>query len=241
MLIKSRGIVFRTVKYGESSVIADIFTEHKGVHTFIAGGVRAAKSRMPFGLFQPMTIVDLVAYFKDQEQSMQRIKEIKAAEVYQTIPFDIKKGAVAMFMAEICRKCIRETEENRDLFDFLLDQLLWLDRTEHPIANLHLFFLVHLSAQLGFQPVGVPSGTEMFFDMKEGIFESVPPMNGLYMEPECTQHLLWFLETTLEECHQMVFAPDARKALLKQLLKFYQLHIPAFGEVHTPEILEMVF
>lgn len=38
MQIKTRGIVFRSVKYGESSVIADIFTEEKGLHTFIAGG-----------------------------------------------------------------------------------------------------------------------------------------------------------------------------------------------------------
>jgi DNA repair protein RecO (recombination protein O) len=241
MLLKTRGIVFRTVKYGDSSVISDIFTEEKGLHTFIAGGVRSARARMPYNLFQPMTAVDLVCYFRDDADAMNRLKELRAAEVWSRIPFDIRHGAVALFMAEICRKTIQESEENRDLFDFLLDTLQWLDTSPHPIANLHLHFLLQLSNFLGFQPQEVPEDArELFFDLKEGNFSPVPPIHPHYLEPEQTLQMLDLLQLPLQQCHEVALNRAQRKALLQHLLQFYQYHVPGFTDINTPDILEMV-
>lgn len=241
MLLKTRGIVFRTVKYGETSVIADIFTEEKGLHTFIGGSVRTARARIPYSLFQPMTAVDLVAYFRDDEGALNRLKELRAAEVWSQIPFDIRRGAVALFMAEICRKSIHEAEENRELFGFLIDTLRWLDTTPHPIANLHLHFLLALSGHLGFQPqAGDEESGEMFFDLKEGTFQSVPPYHTVYTDPEQTARMLAILRCPLEHCHEVPMDRAQRKELLHTLLQFYQLQLPGFSQINTPEILEMV-
>lgn len=239
MLIHTRGIVFRSLKYGETSVIADIFTEEKGLRSFIAGSVRTAKSRMSYGLFQPMTVVDLVGYFRDDMDHLNRLKEMRAAEVFSAIPFDIRRGAVALFMAEICRKSIHVGDENPELFEFLLDNLRRLDTATQPIANLHLHFLLHLSAYLGFQPQNERNG-EVFFDLKEGVFGPVPPLHTLYLEPQQAMPLLDLLHVPLEHCHEIALTRPERKALLRGLLQFYQLHVPGFEEVNTPEILEMV-
>ncbi len=239
MLIHTRGIVFRSLKYGETSVIADIFTEEKGLRSFIAGSVRKAKSSMSYGLFQPMTVVDLIGYFRDDLDHLNRLKEMRAAEVYSAIPFDIRRGAVALFMAEICRKSIHAGDENPELFDFLLDNLRWLDTTKQPLANLHLYFLLHLPAYLGFQPQYEQDG-EVFFDLKEGVFSPVPPLHTLYLEPQQAMPLLDLLHTPLEQCHEIALTRPERKALLQGLLQFYQLHVPGFVEVNTPDILEMV-
>lgn len=233
--------MFRTVKYGETSVIADIFTEEKGLHTFIGGNVRTAKARMSFSLFQPMTVVDAVAYFRDDPNALNRLKELRADEVFQGIPFDIRRGAVALFMAEICRKSIQESEENRELFHFLLDNLRWLDTTPHPIANLHLHFLLSLSGYLGFQPqTELASGQESFFDLKEGVFLPVPPPHLFYLEPVQTQQILDLLEVPLDQCHTVKLARPERKALLQRLLQFYHLHVTGFTDINTPDVLEMV-
>ncbi|MBL7802426.1 MAG: DNA repair protein RecO [Saprospiraceae bacterium] len=240
MLLHTRGIVFRAVKYGETSVIADIFTEEQGLHSFIAGSVRTAKSRMPYSLFQPMTVVDLVAYMKGQEGSLNRLKECRAGEVFTGIPFDIRRGAVALFMAEICRKSIHEGEAQQDLFAFLLDQLLWLDTTPHPIANLHLHFLTHLSGFLGFQPGVEEEGEELFFDLKEGAFSVVPPPHPLYLEVEDSARLIDLLSAPLQTAHEIPISRPQRKLLLQRMLQFYQMHLPGFTGVNTPDILEMV-
>ncbi len=241
MLLKTRGIVFRTVKYGETSVIADIFTEDKGLHTFIAGSVRTAKARMPYNLFQPMMVVEMVSYFRDDAHALNRLKELRAGEVWSRIPFDIRRGAVALFMAEICRKSIQEAEENRELFDFLLENLRFLDTTELPISHLHLHFLLGLSGYLGFQPLDEPeSDKEIFFDLKEGTYNSVPPVHPDYLEPDQTRQMLALIHLPPEKCHEVSLSRAERKALLQRLLQFYQYHVPGFSDVNTPEILEMV-
>lgn len=239
MLLKTRGIVFRTVKYGETSVIADIFTEEQGLQSFIAGGVRAAKSRMAFGLFQPMMVVDLVSYFRENG-GLNRMKECRAAEVFSAIPFDVRRGAVALFLAEICRKSIHEAEPNPELFDFLLENLRWLDATPHPIANLHLHFLLQLSTFLGFQPHGEADSGEVFFDLKEGLFSPVRPLHPLYLDPDDSARVLALLHVPLDQAHLVPLNRTERKALLQRLLQFYQLHVPGFSDVNTPDILELV-
>ncbi|HLP96141.1 MAG TPA: DNA repair protein RecO [Saprospiraceae bacterium] len=238
-MLKTRGIVFRSVKYGETSVIADIFTEEKGLCSFIGGGVRSAKAKMPYNLFQPMTVVELVAYHREGSGSS-RLKEMRASEVWTSIPFDLKHGAVALFMAEVCRKAIHEEEEHRELFDFILENLHWLDSTPHPLANLHLHFLLALSGYLGFQPLPPDTAGEVFFDLREGIFSPAPPPHTLIMEPDQVQQMLFLMDNPLETVHELSLTRAQRKALLVKLLQYYQLHLPGFREVHTPEILEMV-
>jgi DNA repair protein RecO (recombination protein O) len=241
MLLETLGIVFRTVKYGETSVIADIFTEEKGLHTFIGGSVRSAKARMPFSLFQPMMVVDLVAYYRDDPSALNRLKELRAGEVWQTIPFDIRRGAIVLFMSEICRKSIQETEENRELFAFLLENLRWLDASPHPIANVHLHFMLGLSGFLGFQPqVDVEASDELFFDLKEGTFSPTPLAHHQQMEPEATAQMLALFHSTLENCHEVALSRAERKLMLNKLLQFYEFHVPGFSGVNTPDILEMV-
>jgi hypothetical protein len=48
------------------------------------------------------------------------------------------------------------------------------------------------------------------------------------------------MDTPLESAHELPINRAERKALLGKLLQYYQLHLPGFKEVHTPEILEMV-
>ncbi len=239
MLLHTRGIVFSHRQYGETSVIADIFTETHGLRGFIANGVRTAKSRMPYSLFQPMTMVELVCYFRDSTHHLNRLKEMRATVVFQRIPFEVRRGAVALFMAEVCRKTIHEGEEHPTLFNFLEENLRWLDTTEHPIANLHLHFLLHLSSHLGFQIAPV-EGTSLFFDWQEGVFMPTPPEHGHMLDRQASAHLSRLLELPLEQCHHLALAAPDRRALLQGLLQFYRLRIPGFHSIHTPGIIEMV-
>jgi DNA repair protein RecO (recombination protein O) len=237
-MLQCNGIVLRTIKYGETSVISDIFTEEKGLLTFIGGSVRTARARMPFNLFQAMTVVDLVAYYKENHQGMHRLKELRAAEIYQSIPFDVRRGAVALFMAEVCRKCIHEGETNPELFAFIREYLLTLDRTSEPIANLHLHFLVHLGTHLGFQPED-RTENNTFLDLKEGAYVLQKPP-GPHLDLEESRQFAFFQEIDVSACHQLKLSQKERKDLLLGLLRFYQLHVPGFEGVNTPEVLNMV-
>ncbi len=239
MLLHTRGIVFHTRKYGETSVISDIFTEAQGLRGFIASGVRTPKSRMPYSLFQPMTMVELVCYFRDSAHHLNRLKEMRAAVVFQRIPFEIRRGAVALFMAEVCRKSIHEGEEHPSLFAFLEENLRWLDETEHPLANLHLYFLLHLATHLGFQ-IEPRQGQPLFLDWEEGLFSPTLPEHGHALDAQTSAYACQLLTLPLHQCHEVSLTRPERKALLQGLLQFYRLRVPGFQAIHTPEILELV-
>jgi DNA repair protein RecO (recombination protein O) len=238
-MLKTRGIVFRSVKYGETSVIADIFTEEKGLCSFIGGAVRTARAKMPYNLFQPMMVVELVAYHREGA-GVNRLKELRASEVWTGIPFDLKRGAVALFIAEVCRNAIHAEEEHRELFDFILEHLRWLDTSPHPLANLHLHFLLAMAGFLGFQPLPPDEAGELFFDLREGTFSPVPPPHALALEPDQVQQMLFLMDSDLESAHELHIPRAQRKSLLSKLLQYYQIHLPGFREIHTPEILDMV-
>lgn len=240
MLIKTRGIVFRTVKYGETSVIADIYTEEKGLQQYYLNGVRSEKARLKAGLLQVMSLLNLEAYSREDKQ-LHRIREARSAYVYQTIPFDVRKGAIALFMAEVARKTIREVEPNPALFGFLVDVLTTLDHAEAHFSNTHLYFLVHLSAFLGFFPGGDYSDETPCFDLREGLFAPGHTQEAQRIPPELSQILARLLDVSQEEAGQLPITRNQRNALLQHLLEYYRLHIDHLPEFQAHLILKEVF
>src|SRR5690242_18066254 len=115
MLISTRGIVLKTTKYGDTSVICHILTEAKGLKNFIVNGVRTKKSSMPLVLFQPGTVLDLNIYSNEQKKLL-RIKEAKPHFLWTKVPFDIRRSSLTLFIAELVQKTIHESEENHALF-----------------------------------------------------------------------------------------------------------------------------
>ena len=240
MLIKTSGIVFKARKYSETSIIADIFTEAKGLRSYIISGVRTQKSRVSAGLLQIMTLVEIVAYHRE-DKDLTRLKEIKALHVYHAIPFEIQRSAVGTFMIEIAQKTIDGHEEHPELFNFLLDNFIFLDETTYPIANLHLHFMLALTEHLGFRPDGSFSEKTPFFDMKEGIFTTDQPPHLHWMPASLAQKLSQLLRLPKEQCHVIRFSREERKVFLKNLLDYYRLHIEHFPAIHSHEVLEEVF
>src|SRR5258706_10351535 len=153
-LHKTKGIVLRTVKYGETSMIVSIFTELFGIQSYLVNGVRTStkKGSGKANLFQPSAILDLIVYHNEL-RNLQRIKEFRWSYLYQHIFSDIKKNAVALFMVELLTKCLKQPEANEDLFQFAEDAFLHLDESNEMVtANFPLFFALHLAVFFGVSP-----------------------------------------------------------------------------------------
>ncbi len=238
MLLKTKGIILRAIKYSETSIITDIYTEKKGLRSYIVSGVRTKNARIKAGLLQLMSIVDLVVYHRD-DKDLTRIKEIKSAYVYQSVPFDIVKGALGLFLTEVAQKTIKEQEENLPLFEFLVSYFQFLDQTKNSVSNLHLLFLVELSTFLGFMPNYVEGKTN-FFDLKEGTFVNWEPNHLHYLDKELSQKLLELMTISKEEIHTISLNKTQRKTLLTKLLDFYTYHIENLSPIQAHLVLEEV-
>src|SRR5882672_9146695 len=127
MLHKTRGIVFRFTKYGDSSIIVTIFTELFGLQTYIVNGVRSKSSKSKIALFQPLTLLDLVVYHRENANIL-RIKEVRCLYPYQTIHLDIRKSTIALFLSEILNRAVKDQSHAEEIGEFIINSLTALDQ-----------------------------------------------------------------------------------------------------------------
>ena len=147
MVHTTKGIVLRTVSYGETSVIVLLYTELFGLQSYIVNGARTSKkTASKNNLFQPAAILELEVYHNDLK-NLQRIKEGRWHYLYQDIFFNIPKNMVALFMTELLQKVIRQPEHNPDLFNFIEDAYIQLDKADIKVtAGYPLFFALQLTS-----------------------------------------------------------------------------------------------
>ena len=110
-LRKEKGIVLRSFKYGETSLILDILTENFGLKSFIIQSVRKAKSRTSPSSVQLMAAVDIDFYLKEDTELFQ-LKEIRSNRLWISIYSDMRKIAMSMYMAEVTRKVVNKYENH---------------------------------------------------------------------------------------------------------------------------------
>lgn len=239
MLQHTLGIVFRSVKYGETSLISKVYTEQFGIQSYIIKGARSSKSKTKAGLLQPLSLLDMQVYHRENK-NINHLKEINPAVIFTSIPFDVLKSSVGIFMIEILLQTIREEEKNPTLFRFLFDTIKELDERKDSVKDFHLLFLVRLSKLLGFFPSGNFSGRNNYFDLQEGIFTSSPPSHPLFLSGDSALAFSALIQSAENGKTIPDFSSGKRKELLNNLLTYYGLHISNFKNIRTVKILEEV-
>ena len=98
MLQQTQGIVLKTFKYSETSLIVRIYTEKLGLQSYLINRVRHKKAKIKPALLQGLSVLDMVVYHR-QNKNIQHIKELKLAYVFSAIPFDTVRSSIALFIA----------------------------------------------------------------------------------------------------------------------------------------------
>ncbi len=239
-LHKTKGIVLRTVKYGETSLIISIFTELFGLQSYLVNGVRIStkKGAGKAALFQPAAILDLVVYHNELKQ-LQRIKEFKWGHLYKNILSDVRKNAVALFMVELLTKCLKQPESNPDLYHFSEDAFLHLDECDNTVmANFPLFFALHLPVFFGLRISDNYSLKNRWLDLQEGSFIDQQPGHPHFLDDKqaaITSQLLKVMQP--EELSYIKLNHEFRRNLLFAYETYYALHIQDFGTLRSLPVL----
>ena len=242
MLHNTKGIVLRTVKYGETSVIVSIYTELFGIQSYLVNGVRKSSKRSSgsAAAFQPAALLELVVYHNDLKQ-LHRIREFKWSYLYEHIFFDVKKNAVSMYMVELLQKMFKQPEENPALYHFIEDAFMHLDRaSDAVVGNFALYFALHLPVFFGFRiEDNFQQGATDILDLQEGIFVSSIPNHPHFIDgpmAELSSHLLKVMQPS--ELEQLKLNQSMRRQLLHAYGDYYALHLPDFGKMRTLPVLQ---
>lgn len=221
MLHKTPGIVFRFTKFGDTSIIVNIFTETFGLQSYIVNGVRSASAKGKIALYQPLTLLDMVVYYKENTQ-VKRMKEVKCLHQYHSLHIDVKKSTIAMFLAELLNKAVKDESHAQELYAFISGSLITLDDAEKDYENFHLVFLVKLSRFLGF---GAQNVQEVLG--RRIVDVSLEPLLESLLHADYDTHL--------------PMSVAQRRDLLDVLLNFYKDHLDTLGEFKSVPVLKEIF
>ena len=235
-----QGIVTRTTRYGESSVIAEVLTAEEGSIAVIASGLRSKRGRSLAALLKTGTPVYLVLYFKPGA-NMHRLKEAQAGYRMHSIPFSIIKSSLLLFLIDVARNAFTSFSEHESSYHFLMDHIRELDQRKDRLAQVPLEFMMNLSQHLGFGPEFDHAETPEYFDLRQGVFsESLPSHHNILSDQDA--QTFWSLGRHLRMGDP---APDmdryARQRLLDALILFFRFHIDQFKVPKSHEVLSQLF
>ena len=240
----TKGIVLRTVKYGETSIITTVYTELFGKQSYIVKGVRqlSKKKAQQLNYFQPAAVLDLQAYHNPLK-NLQFIKELQWGKMYKNIFGNVVCNTIATYIIELLNNSLQQPETNVELFYFTENILLLLDENnKNIVANIAPYFTLKLLALLGFEMRGEYADGTPFLDLKEGIFCHAIPRHLNYLSDEEAKITSTFLHVhRFEELANIKINGTARSKLLQEYQQFLQLHIPDFQEIKSLKILQEIF
>ncbi|MBU0695218.1 MAG: DNA repair protein RecO [Bacteroidetes bacterium] len=239
MLHKTKGIVLKITDYAENSIIAKILTQKFGMQTYMINGVKKPKAKIRLNMLQPLHLLDMVVYHKPNG-NMQRISDARSEPILQTIPYDILKSSLVMFINEMIYKSVKEQHEDEMMFEFIFKSIEWLDAADEGITNFHLIFLSKLTRFLGFYPDMSTIEKSAFFDLKHGVFTRQQPSHIYLIEEQFIKKWIDLFLWPLDDFNQFKLDQKSRKYFIKKLIDYYTLQIENFGEVKSHLILEEV-
>ncbi len=240
MITKTRGIVLRSVRFGESSLIVDVLTKSSGRVSFMVHIPKTSKGKIKKQYFQPMTLLDFEYDFR-QRSNLQRIKDVRVSLPYSSIPINPAKSCISLFLSEFIYYATRNEQENPTLFTYISTSLEWLDNAYEDFANFHLVFMMRLGKFLGFHPFLEDFTPGCFFDLRNGCFTLSMPLHADFLNAADAGHLYNLMRMNFDTMKLFKLSHDDRNRITEIVLRYYKLHLPNMPELQSFDILREVF
>lgn len=236
MQVKTRAIVLSTVKFQEKNLIVKCFTEAAGLKSYFVRNVfSSSRSAGRIAYFQPLTILEIEAVHKNKG-TLENLKDIRIAVPWQSIPYNLYKSTIAIFVAEMLNNAIQEEEKNELLFNLLDTAFQWLDSHDE-IANFHLLLLMQATRFLGFYP-DISASSLTLFDLQEG--RLTDEIHSTTLNESETALWIRLMNLGFDDASKQ-FHVSERHKLLHNMIEYYGLHLSGFRKPKSLDVLREVF
>ncbi len=220
MISKTQGICLNYIKYKESSIIARFFTREYGSQSYIINGIRSPRSKRKLGFFEPLTMLELV-FYESKNSDLHRLSEYKIKKANSDIRFNIRKSAIALFLAEFLHKLLAiEQSVNEELYDFLSSSVNRFEALSGSFENFHIQLLLKMSQLLGF-----------------GYDPDTMHLPGSSSQVDEIAHLL----ISSDYGQGLEATGSQRLEVLEAIIKYYRMHSGQSLEIKSLEVLHRVF
>ena len=145
---RSKGIVLRSIRYGEADRILDLYTRDAGLVSAIAKGIRRTKSRFGARL-EPLSCVDFVAY---HGRTLDTVTQAEVLRSFRRVREDLARFEAAAGMVGSVRALSGGDEADRRVFNLLYNGLDALEERDSGFESVEAAFGLKLSILAGYAP-----------------------------------------------------------------------------------------
>ena len=149
-IVKTEGVVLKSMKYRESSKIVTLYTREFGKMSTIVKGARRAKNKYGSSL-EPMSY-DSVVVYKKEGRDLQTLAQCELIKSFRHLYDDLERMSAGLTIVELVNMIAHEEEGNVPLFALLVESLELLNAAQKNPSNLLYRFEIRLAAILGFRP-----------------------------------------------------------------------------------------
>ncbi len=240
MYEKLRGIVLNTIRYSDKHNIVHIYTDGRGLMSFVVPIGKTHAARMRNAMLMPLSLVELEAGIRNG-RDLAVMRELRRNYPLATIYSDPIKNAIALFISELLAHVIQEPEGNAYLFSYIEQSVKLLEEMPGQVGNFHICFLFHLGAHLGIQPNLESYHKDYWFDMTDGVFVPSAVRGHALLQPQEAQVIHLLSRMTFSNMGVFRFNREERNRMLDLTISYYRLHNAAIGTLRSPDILKQLF
>lgn len=242
MLHKTKAIVLRTTKYGETSLICQVFTEMFGLQSYLVKGARSLKTRaQKANILYPASELDMVVYHQPHK-NFQIAKEFQVSNLQMPLQQDVIKSCIALFAMEVLMQLLTQDDPQQELFHFSKDFLGQLSSlSPERLGNMPLFFLVQAGKLSGYQIAGTYSSETPYLQLQDGRFSEIQSHFPPFVDREEAKLMSDLNHSaTVAAISDVKMDTGTRRNILQNFLIFFRLHAPHFRELKSIPVLTAI-
>ncbi len=232
MLAKTKGIVIRTTKYGDSSAIVNIFTEQYGLLGFIIPAIYKNKGTIKTSHIQLLNVLELTFTY-NSSKNLQRIKELHC--IYHFYNQSFSQKATYTILSETLTQTLKNNEQNIALFNYLTQYQLPLLNTDGHFWQIPEAF-INILQYYGCAPYSETYQENFQLDIQNGVFAyqiKNTTTKNIASQPisSCIYKLL------KAELVNLPLNKQLRHQTIETLILYFQYHINETFGLRSREVL----
>lgn len=235
-------VALRTIKYDDRRSIVTAWSRERGRVSFIipAGNGREARRRR--ALMQPLCLFEGESDIRPGHELL-TIRDVRPLHVLPELCYDPAKAVVALFVAEVLERVLRESPPDAPLTDFIFDAVMRLDATRRAVgvANFPVLFLYKLGFFLGIEPDTGEWTPGRIFDMAEGRFRVSAPIQGRWLDAEDTRAVALLHRMTFATAERIGISRAVRRRMLDGIIEYYGMHHTPLDSLKSLPVVSEIF
>ena len=240
MFHKTQGIVLSITKYNDRFSIAQVFTSDFGRIAYMLPISKSKKPKINQALFFPLSLIDIeVEHFPLRQ--IHRLKDVHRQFPLYSININVVKLSIAFFLSEFLTKVLQETNENKIVFNFIKESIIFLEDMREGLANFHLTFMFNLAQFLGISPNLDDYSASSHFDFMNGEFIYGKPLHGHFLNLKQSSFLNAFKRINYSNMHLYKLSQSDRNSIINYMLEYYRIHVYDFTEIKSLEVLRELY